>query len=132
VVARGAIRDLTHGTPEFVFWDFIPTVGFTTTHQSPSSSATRLRNTSSATNPITAVFLRGRVVRYAGQQLIAVYCRSDALASAYPVTFASSLADWSRCRYQLTISALVVSDNADIYGDRGRPMGTHYSNDRRV
>jgi hypothetical protein len=60
-------------------------------------------------------FLRGRVVRLDGHQLIVVYCRSEALAEA-----GAQVEQFVRGLEQIPIpiddEALVVSDNADIYG----------------
>lgn len=54
-------------------------------------------------------------MRYAGEQLIAVYCRSEALATA-----TSSLRQLLTVLDQMPMPiddiALVVSDNGDIYG----------------
>jgi hypothetical protein len=54
-------------------------------------------------------------VRYTGQQLIAVYCRSDALATATP-SLRQLLQGLDQVPMPIDDSALVVSDNGDIYG----------------
>jgi hypothetical protein len=60
-------------------------------------------------------FLRGRVVRYAGEQLIAVYCRSEALAAATS-SLSQLLTGLDQMPLPIDDGALVVSDNGDIYG----------------
>lgn len=60
-------------------------------------------------------FLRGRVVRYAGRQLVAVYCREEALAEAGH-SLSQLLNGLSQMPIPIDDDALVISDNANIYG----------------
>ena len=60
-------------------------------------------------------FLRGRVVRHLEHQLIAVYCREEALAASGPAV--SQLLDGlDQMPMPIEAEALVISDHADIYG----------------
>ena len=61
-------------------------------------------------------FLRGRVARSVyGNQLVVVYCRSEALATPGP-SLDQLLSGLAQLPVPLDSGALVVSDNADIYG----------------
>lgn len=111
---RTAIRDLTHGTPEFVFWIY-PDGRLHDARTSHRAHPPRGYEHILDDEPDYGGFLRGRVVRYAEQQLIAVYCRPEALASATP-SLKQLLAGLDRMPIPIDDMALVVSDNADIYG----------------
>jgi hypothetical protein len=111
---RSAIRDLTHGTPEFVFWIY-PDGRLHDARTSHRANPPRGYEHILSDEPDYGGFLRGRVVRYAGQQLIAVYCRSQALASATP-SLRQFLTGLEQMPIPIDDSGLVVSDNADIYG----------------
>src|SRR5262249_62015666 len=60
-------------------------------------------------------FLRGRVASFGADQLVVVYCREEALAAPGP-----QLDQFLRAMAELPVplsdDALVVSDNADVYG----------------
>lgn len=60
-------------------------------------------------------FLRGRIVRQSDRQLIVVYCRAEALAGATK-SLRQLLTGLEQMPIPIDDSALVVSDNADIYG----------------
>jgi hypothetical protein len=60
-------------------------------------------------------FLRGRVVRRDGHQLIVVYCRTEALAEAGPLVNQFKLG-LEQLPIPIDDDALIISDNADIYG----------------
>jgi hypothetical protein len=111
---RTAIRELTHGVPEFVFWIY-PDGRVHDARTSHRAYPPKGYEHIVEDEPDYGGFLRGRVVRHAGSQLIAVYCREEALASDTP-----SLRQLLRGLAQLPIpiedDALVISDNADIYG----------------
>jgi hypothetical protein len=127
---RSAIRDLTHGTPEFVFWIYPDgrLHDARTSHRAhPPRGYAHIVND----EPDYGGFLRGRVVRYAGHQLIAVYCRSEALASATP-SLRQLLTGLEQMPMPVDDSALVVSDNADIYGTVSDLWERTYSNDRNA
>lgn len=111
---RTAIRDLTHGMPEFVFWIYPNgrVHDARTSHRAhpPPGFAHIVKD-----EPDYGGFLRGRVVRHAGHQLIVVYCRTEALASNTG-SLHQLLAGLSQMPIPIEESALVISDNADIYG----------------
>lgn len=114
---RTAIRALTHGTPEFVFWIY-PDGWVHDARDSHKAHPPRGHEHIVRDEPDYGGFLRGRVVREAEQQLVVVYCREEALASA-----ARSLRQLLRGLEGLPVpideSAWVISDNADIYGTVG-------------
>ena len=111
---RTAIRDLTHDAPEFVFWIYPDgrLYDARTSHKAfPPPGFEHILDD----EPDYGGFLRGRVVRYGDNQLIVVYCREEALASN-----TRSLKQFVRGVSELPVpvddDALVISDNADIYG----------------
>ncbi len=111
---RTAIRDLTHGTPEFVFWIY-PDGRLHDARTSHRAHPPRGHEHIVKDEPDYGGFLRGRVVRHGGRQLIAVYCRSEALATATP-SLRQLLTGLGQMPMPIDDDALVVSDNADIYG----------------
>ena len=110
---RSAIRELTHRDPEFVFWIF-PNGRLHDARRSHRDNVPRDFEHILKDEPDYCGFLRGRVVRL-GRQLIVVYCRPQALAAPGP-----ALDQFIRGVEQVPIpidaDALVVSDNADLYG----------------
>lgn len=111
---RKAIRELTHGTPEFVFWIYPDGTlhDARRSHRScPPPGFDHILND----EPDYGGFLRGRVVRYLDRQLIAVYCREEALAVA-GAPLSQLLAGLDQMPMPIDADALVISDNADIYG----------------
>lgn len=111
---RTAIRELTHGVPEFVFWVY-PDGRVHDARTSHRAHPPRGYEHIVEDEPDYGGFLRGRVVRHAGHQLIAVYCRPEALASATP-SLQQLLTGLSNMPVPIEDAALVISDNADIYG----------------
>lgn len=111
---RKAIRDLTHRDPEFVFWIF-PDGKLHDARRSHRDNVPKGYDRILADEPDYCGFLRGRVVRYAGHQLIVVYCRSEALSQPGPPVdqFVRGL---GQMPIPIDDDALVISDNADIYG----------------
>lgn len=111
---RNAIRDLTHRDPEFVFWIF-PDGRLHDARRSHRDNVPKGYEHILRDEPGYCGFLRGRVVRLIARQLIVVYCLSDALAqSGAPVEqFITGL---EQMPIPIDDEALVVSDNADIYG----------------
>lgn len=67
-------------------------------------------------------------MRYAGHQLVVVYCRPEALATATP-SLRQLLTGLDQMPMPIDDSALVVSDNADIYGTVADLWERTYSGD---
>ncbi len=111
---RTAIRNLTHGSPDLVFWIY-PDGRLHDARTGHRANPPRGHEHILEDEPDYGGFLRGRVVRYAGHQLIAVYCRSEALASAM-ASLDQFLTGLDEMPIPIDDSALVVSDNGDIYG----------------
>ena len=109
--------ELTHRDPEFVFWIF-PDGRLHDARKSHRDNVPRGYEHILKDEPDYCGFLRGRVVRGPERQLIVVYCRPDALAAAE-----TAIQQFVRGLEQMPIpiddDALVVSDNADIYGTVG-------------
>jgi hypothetical protein len=74
---------LTHTYPEFVFWIF-PDGRLFDAKDSYRNNVPRGFAWIRDDEPDYGGFLRGRVARYAGNQLIVVYCRENALAVPGP------------------------------------------------
>lgn len=111
---RTAIRALTHGTPEFVFWIY-PDGQLHDARTSHKAHPPRGFEHILKDEPDYGGFLRGRVVRQSGVQLIVVYCRTEALASATH-SLRQLLTGLEQMPVPIDDDALVISDNADIYG----------------
>ncbi len=111
---RSAIRDLTHGFPEFVFWIY-PDGTLHDARRSHRSNPPPGFEHILKDEPDYGGFLRGRLVRHLDHQLIVVYCREEALASA-SVSAEQLLAGLDQIPVPIDDDALVISDNADIYG----------------
>lgn len=111
---RTAIRRLTHGSPEFVFWIY-PDGRLLDARRSHKANPPPGHADILDDEPDYGGFLRGRVVRHLGRQLIVVYCRPEALATATP-SLGQLLDGLSAMPLPIDDDALVVSDNADIYG----------------
>jgi hypothetical protein len=112
---RGAIKEFTHTAPEFVFWIFPDGTLFDAkdAHRRnvPRGYAFILDD-----EPDYGGFLRGRLARSVDDhQLVVVYCREDALAVAGP-SLTQLLTGLEQIPVPVDPDALVVSDNADIYG----------------
>jgi len=122
---RRAIRDLTHGVPEFVFWIYpdgrLHNAGSSHRSNPPPGYEHILKD-----EPDYGGFLRGRVVRDGDHQLIAVYCREEALATNTP-QLKQFLAGIDQLPFPIDDAALVISDNADIYGTMSDLWGRRYS-----
>ena len=111
---RNAIRDLTHFDPEFVFWIF-PDGTLHDARRSHKDNVPKGYNHILRDEPDYCGFLRGRVVRRDGNQLVVVYCRSETLAQAGD-KIVQLLDALEQMPIPIDDGALVISDNADIYG----------------
>jgi len=111
---RNAIKDLTHGAPEFVFWIF-------PNGKLHDAKDAHLRNVPRGyehivhDEPEYGGFLRGRVVRLLEKQLIVVYCAEEALSKRKEKVI-QFVAGMAAMPIPLDDDALVISDNGDIFG----------------
>ena len=111
---RDAIRSLTHGQPEFVFWIY-PDGHLHDARDSHLKNPPKGYAHIVHDEPEYYGFLRGRIVRLAEVQLIVVYCREDALASDQK-RLQQFVIGMSSIPVPIDDGALVISDNGDIYG----------------
>ncbi len=111
---RNAIRTLTHGAPEFVFW-IHPDGRLHDARTSHRAYPPRGYEHIVKDEPDYGGFLRGRIVRLGDHQIVVVYCRAEALATATS-SLRQLLEGLSEIPVPIDDHALVVSDNADIYG----------------
>jgi hypothetical protein len=112
---RTAIKDLTHGSPEFVFWIF-PDGKLFDAKDAHRKNVPRGYEHILKDEPEYGGFLRGRVVRSLdGHQLVVVYCRAEALSEAGR-SLNQLILGLNQLPMPLDRDALVISDNADIYG----------------
>lgn len=111
---RNQIKKFTHRDPDFVFWIY-PDGQLHDAKRSHRDSVPRGHEAILDDEPDYGGFLRGRVASLGRNQLVVVYCRPEALA-----TPGEKLSQFVRGLSQLPVplddQALVVSDNADIYG----------------
>lgn len=113
---RKAIKAFTHAAPEFVFWIF-PDGTLFDARDAHRKNLPRGHEHILDDEPDYGGFLRGRVARSVdGHQLVVVYCREQALAAPGP-SLSQLMAGLSQLPVPLDRDALVVSDNADLYGD---------------
>jgi len=111
---RTSIREVTHRDPEFVFWIY-PDGRLHDARRSHRDNVPKGFKHILADEPDYCGFLRGRVVRHDGHQLIVVYCRSEALAES-GVQIEQFVLGLERMPIPIDDEAIVISDNADIYG----------------
>lgn len=111
---RTAIRELTHGFPELVFWIY-PNGQLLNAGRSHRSCPPPGHEHILKDEPDYDGFLRGRVVRTADKQLIVSYCRPEALASlGRPLS--QFLHGMEQTPMPVDEDAIIISDNGDIYG----------------
>jgi hypothetical protein len=111
---RTAIKELTHGRPDFVFWIF-PDGRLHDARDAHARNVPRGYEHILDDEPDYGGFLRGRVVSSRGKQLIVVYCRPSALAEPGP-KLTQFLRGIRSIPVPLSEEAIVISDNADLYG----------------
>src|SRR5260370_6363782 len=111
---RTAIRELTHRDPEFVFWIY-PDGRLHDARRSHRDNVPKGFKHILADEPDYCGFLRGRVVRQDGHQLVVVYCRSEALAES-GAQIEQFVLGLERMPIPIDDEALVISDNAHLYG----------------
>ncbi|MGC4014151.1 MAG: hypothetical protein QM755_06465 [Luteolibacter sp.] len=111
---RKVLHDFTHTDPDFVFWIYPDGRLF-------DAKDAHIRNIPKGyehilkDEPEYGGFLRGRIAQQGNHQLVVVYCRDDALLDD-AVRMKQFLSGITRVPVFLDDDALVVSDNADIYG----------------
>lgn len=111
---RNAIKEFTHRDPDFVFWIY-PDGKLHNARNSHLKNTPRGYRHILDDEPDYEGFLRGRVASHFEHQLIVVYCREEALATAGE-KLTQFLQGVSQLPILIANDALVISDNADIYG----------------
>lgn len=111
---RNAIKELTHAQPDFVFWIY-PDGALHDARDAHARHVPRGYEHILDDQPDYGGFLRGRIVTLRGRQLIVVYCRPAALAAPGPA-LAQFLRGLAAVPVPVAEDALVISDNADLYG----------------
>lgn len=111
---RNQIKEFTHRDPDYVFWIY-PDGRLHDAKRSHRDNVPRGHEEIVDDEPDYGGFLRGRLASLGAGQLVVVYCRPEALASP-GVKLDQLLAGLGRLPVPLHDDALVVSDNADIYG----------------
>lgn len=111
---RAAIKELTHRDPDFVFWIF-PDGRLHDARDAHRTNVPRGYEHIVDDEPDYGGFLRGRVASTDELQLVVVYCRAEALAAPGP-SLTQLLTGLRALPVPLADSALVISDNGDIYG----------------
>jgi hypothetical protein len=126
---RNRIKEFTHRDPEYVFW-VDPAGRLYDAKRSHRDNVPRGFDHILDDEPDYGGFLRGRIASSGEHQLVVVYCRSEAL-TVVGVPLRQLLCGLSQLPIPLSSEALVISDNADIYGtvddlilrDEGRSLG---------
>ena len=111
---RRAIKEFTHLAPDFVFWIFPDGQLYDAKEAHRENVPIGLEHILDD-EPDYGGFLRGPVASNHGDQLVVIYCRPEVLAYE-PDRIGQLLDGLSQLPVPLADDALVVSDNADIYG----------------
>lgn len=112
---RKAIKEFTHRAPDFVFWIY-PDGRLHDARDAHRKNLPRGYEHILDDEPDYGGFLRGRVATNVdGDQLVVVYCRPEALVLP-GAPLIQLLAGLDRLPVPLDEAAMVVSDNADLYG----------------
>lgn len=111
---RKSIKEFTHLAPDYVFWIF-PDGELFDAKDAHKKHQPRGYEHILDDEPDYCGFLRGRVASNFGNQIIVVYCREEALVSDQE-KIEQFLKGISELPLPIQSSALVISDNADIYG----------------
>lgn len=111
---RRRIKEFTHRDPVFVFW-IHPDGRLHDARRSHRDNVPRGHEHILRDEPDYGGFLRGRVASEGADQLVVVYCRPEALAAPGP-SLEQLLAGLAQLPVPLLDTALVVSDNGDLYG----------------
>ncbi len=111
---RTAMRAFTHADPEFVFW-ISPRGKLIDAKNGHKANPPRGFEWIVEDEPDYGGFLRGRVARHLENQIVVVYCRPELLLQSRTAIH-QLLAGLDQMPVPIDDAALVVSDNADIYG----------------
>jgi hypothetical protein len=111
---RAAIKELTHFAPDFVFW-IHPDGRLHDARDAHRRHVPKGYEHILDDEPDYGGFLRGRVVSSQGWQLVVVYCRPEALCAGSPAV-GQLLNGLAGLPVPLRANAVVISDNADLYG----------------
>ena len=111
---RREIKEFTHRDPDFVFWIY-PDGRLHNARDAHAKNVPRGFEHILKDEPDYGGFLRGRLASLLDQQLIVVYCREEALASA-GVKLTQFLLGLSQIPVLVRDETLVISDNGDLYG----------------
>jgi hypothetical protein len=111
---RNAIKELTHAQPDFVFW-IHPDGRLHDARDAHARNVPRGYEHILNDEPDYGGFLRGRIVTLRGRQLVVVYCRPTALSTP-GAKLTQFLRGIQAIPVPLAEDALVISDNADLYG----------------
>jgi hypothetical protein len=111
---RTALKEFTHRDPDFVFWIYPDGTLFDARDAHRKNVPPGFEHILDD-EPDYGGFLRGRVATDGAHQLVVVYCREEALVSAGE-KLTQLLAGLEQLPVPLSGDALVVSDNADLYG----------------
>ena len=111
---RNRIKEFTHRDPDFVFW-IHPDGRLHDAKRSHRGNVPRGFRSILDDEPDYGGFLRGRVASLGADQLVVVYCRPEALATPGE-RLDQFLKGIAAPPIPLHDEALVVSDNADVYG----------------
>ncbi len=111
---RNQIKEFTHCDPDFVFW-IAPDGRLHDARRSHRDNVPRGHEAILDDEPDYGGFLRGRVATLGEFQLVVVYCRPESLAGPGE-KLTQFVCGLSQLPVPLAADALVVSDNADLYG----------------
>jgi hypothetical protein len=113
------MREFTHRDPDLVFW-IAPDGRLHDARRSHRENPPKGFEHIVDDEPDYGGFLRGRVARAEDHQLVVVYCRPGALTDPGPAV-EQLLKGLDAAPVPIDEDALVVSDNADIYGTVAYP-----------
>ena len=111
---RKVIKKFTHYSPEYVFWIY-PDGKLFDAKDSHCKNLPKGFEHILNVEPDYGGFLRGRIASNYGPQLVVVYCRQNTLAKKGE-KLEQFLCGISQVPLPLDDSALIISDNGDIYG----------------
>jgi len=111
---RKAIKEYTHTYPEFVFWIY-PNGELFNAKDAHIKNIPKGFDYILKDEPFYGGFLRGRLARQFEEQILVIYCESEALANN-PEKIEQFLDGIGEIPLPISVSTLVISDNGDIYG----------------